>query len=101
MSTYTLKEAASLKNPEAWIALMQIEYKCDHEKPQNLIKYKYISWNTQDEKLKLLTAKKNPVFPLSSQLFLKDKKTSQWQLNERGSNDMPRSSECCFIRLEN
>lgn len=39
----TLKEAASLKNPEAWIGLMQIEYKSDHEKPQNLIKYKYIS----------------------------------------------------------
>lgn len=70
MSTYTLKEAASLKNPEAWLALMQIEYKCDHEKPQNLIKYKYISWNTQDEKLKLLTAKKKSSIPtVKSALF--------------------------------
>lgn len=52
MSTYTLKEAASLKNPEAWIALMQIEYKCDHEKPQNFNKVqihqlKHTRWKTE------------------------------------------------------
>lgn len=70
MSTYTLKEAASLKNPEAWIALMQIEYKCDHEKPQNFNKVqihqlKHTRWKTEIADCK----KKSSIPTVKSALF--------------------------------
>lgn len=50
--------------------------------------------------MKIADCKKNPLFSLSSQLFLKRRTTQTVNWGKTGSNDVPQSYECCFIGLE-